>query len=424
MLIEFSVENYKSFRDRTTFSMVAANLTSADKRLDENNTIPVSDSLRLLTSAAIYGKNASGKSNLGLAMKFMRSLVLDSASKPNATDDLFRERFRLNTRTKEEPCSFEMVFYAQGNQYRYGFEADENRIASEWLYYVPSRREYALFEREGQSIAIRNGFREARGLEERTRQNSLFLSVVAQFNGPTARLITHWFNLFTVASGLEDGFFQAFTASCLREGTHKDDIVEFVRGLDVDIADLIALEPPDITMPGASAETMERVHSELNNYVWAQHPVYNERGQVVSYDELSVNYEESQGTRKLIAMAGPLYDTLTHGRTLFIDEMDARLHTEITQAIVRLFNSKETNPKGAQLIFVTHDTNLLDNRLFRRDQIWFAEKDRPGATHLTALSEFNERNTADFERRYLGGRYGGLPSLGDLRPVAEAAPHG
>ncbi len=155
MLIEFTVGNFKSFRDKTTFSMVAANLTSEDPSLDEDNVIPVKKNLSLLKTAAIYGANASGKSNFGVALRFMRQFVLDSAREASTPAAIGLEPFLLDTQTREQPAFFEMIFLIDGRQYRYGFEADKTHIVSEWLFYVPKTKEVALFLREGQVINIR-----------------------------------------------------------------------------------------------------------------------------------------------------------------------------------------------------------------------------------------------------------------------------
>lgn len=422
MLVEFSVENFKSFRDRTTFSMIASNIKSEDKQLDEDNTIPFSTDLRLLTSAAIFGKNASGKSNLGAAFRFMRNFVLYSASGTQSGDAIHVTPFSLNTKTRDMASSFEVVFIIGETQYRYGFEAGGSHIVAEWLYYVPSRREYALFERDEQGIHVNAGYKEGKGLEERTRENALFLSVVAQFNSPKTEEIMGWFRQLAVTSGLLDNDFKAFTAQCLREGRYAAEIMQFVKSIDVDIDDLVAPAPPTMeSLPETiSDEQKRRIVEGWEDPIYAVHPIYNEDGQVVDSEIFNINDEESQGTRKLIAMSGPLHSALKFGYVMFVDEMDARLHTHMTAAIVKLFNSRHTNPHGAQLIFVTHDTNLLDNTLFRRDQLWFTEKDRQGSTSLVSLSDFQERNNVDFEKRYLGGRYGGVPFIRGLE-VSDGA---
>jgi AAA15 family ATPase/GTPase len=144
------------------------------------------------------------------------------------------------------------------------------------------------------------------------------------------------------------------------------------------------------------------------------HRSFDEQGNPTSLVSFDIDENESEGTRKLIYLAGPLIDTLKHGKVLFIDEFDARLHPLITHQIISLFNSNNTNPNNAQLIFATHDTNLLSNRLFRRDQIWFAEKDKLGATHFYSLVEYKVRNDASFEKDYIRGKYGAIPFIGDL----------
>lgn len=423
MLIEFSVSNYKSFRDRVTFSMIAANLKSPDPKLDESNTIKINDKLSLLTTAAIYGKNASGKSNLGAALKFMREYVLAFETVTQPGKPIFVYPFMLNTVTREQPSLFEVLFLLEGKQYRYGFEVNRERVMAEWLYHVPNAREVLLFERKQQAITIKPGFKEGRSIKK-TPANALFVSVVAQFEGNISKQISDWFSGFNVTSGLNDDDFYDFTLEGLREDESLGaGITNFMNSTGVDLSGLAL---PDI---GAVEHIIEVAPTEHKGYVTekiqrevlALHPLFDADGKTAGDVRFAMSAFESQGTRKLFAMSGPMLSTLAHGLILFIDEFDARLHTEMTRAIAELFQSKETNPKGAQLIFVTHDTNLLDNTLLRRDQIWFAEKDKYGATSLTSLAEYNERNDANFESRYLGGRYGGVPSLGGLKDSVRNA---
>lgn len=151
------------------------------------------------------------------------------------------------------------------------------------------------------------------------------------------------------------------------------------------------------------------------------HKKFDKEGKQTALEIFDIDSHESEGTKKLFSLAGPLMDTLKNGRILFIDEFDARLHPLITYEIIRLFNSNKTNPKNAQIIFATHDTNLLSNKLFRRDQIWFAEKDKGGATHLYSLAEYKVRNDASFENDYIQGKYGAIPFIGDLKQLFEEA---
>ena len=418
MLIEFRVGNFKSFNTAVTFSMVAADLPSPAGLKTNKNVMQIDGDLRLLTSAAIYGANASGKSNLGAALRFMRNFVLNSSKNTQATERIGVECFRLSTETLGRPSLFEIVFRVEGVQYRYGFEVDTERIVSEWLYSVSEAEEVALFEREGDQIDLHQDFREGNGITDKTRNNALFLSVVAQFNGPTALRVLQWFDDFSVISGLNDKDLEDFTIECLEKGEYRQQILNFVKGLDLGI-DGIDTRPNHSAGAGFSYTDPHSPTSKVRT----EHRVFDDEGQLRVQEEFDMAYHESQGTQKLFALAGPLMDALDMGETLFIDELDARLHPLITFAIIELFQSEEANPHGAQLIFATHGTNLLSSHLFRRDQVWFMEKDRQGATHLYSLAEYQIGEEDPFERDYIQGRFGGVPFLGDLSRMFGEAVH-
>ena len=424
MLIEFTVGNFKSFRDKTTLSMIAANLTSEDSALDTDNVIPVSKNLKLLKSAAVYGANASGKSNLGIALRFLRDFILNSASEAVTPARVGLEPFLLDHETHTQPSFFEIIFLVQGRQYRYGFEADRTQIVSEWLFHVPKTKEIALFIRDGQEIKAKSGFKEGKGLETKTRPEALFLSVAALFNESTSQKIKKWFVAFAVETGLQDDKFRAFTLNGLRDPEVRDALVAFVRNLDLGVRDVTVSDLPTLEMLPQewSEEVKNRAIGQLSQAIYIAHYIKEPPETPDDVEVFDLDTHESQGTRKLVSMAGPLYSILYHGHVLFVDELDARLHPLMTRRIIELFHSPLTNPHGAQLIFATHDTNLLDKTLFRRDQIWFAEKDRQGATHLASLAEYRVRSDAAFEKQYLEGRYGAIPFLGDLYrlPWAQA----
>ncbi len=407
MLIEFSVGNFRSFRDKATFSMVAANLSAKEKVLDENNTFEPEGGPRLLTSAAVYGANASGKSNLVRAMGFMREFVLNSPKGTRPTGGIDVEPFRLSTTTASQPSHFEIVFIAEGRRYRYGFEVTSERVEREWLFHVPRSREARLFERMENNIQLGGGFKEGREIDEHTRPNALFLSVVAQFNGPIAQAVTQWFRTLGLAPGLEDVGMRSYTLRSFVDGAYRDDIRELMKRLDLGIEDVIVER---IAAPDYEPYAVRTMHKCSDN-----------GDQGAAQEVFDLESQESEGTQKLFALAGPLANALRSGHLLVIDEFDARLHPLMTREIASLFNSSTTNPHHAQLIFTTQDTNLLDNRFFRRDQIWFTEKDRFGATHLYSLAEFKVRNDASFERDYVRGRYGAIPFLGELRQIVEKA---
>ncbi|CCQ60493.1 hypothetical protein CWATWH0401_2298 [Crocosphaera watsonii WH 0401] len=221
MLIEFSVGNYRSFKDVVTFSMVAADLTADNNTIHNDNLFAVDDDLKLLKSAAIYGANASGKSNLIKALAFMKWFMINSSRQTQSTDDIDIETFRLSLETENNPSFFEIVFLLDGIKYRYGFEATTKKIVSEWLYYIPNVRESKLFERkEGQINTIKRY--QANGVEKLTRDNALFLSVSAQFNIKIAEDILNWLtNSLQVISGLNDSSYRSFTVKCLMENENK-----------------------------------------------------------------------------------------------------------------------------------------------------------------------------------------------------------
>lgn len=426
MLIEFRVGNYRSFRDLTTLSMIAAKLRSKDAKLDQNNIFQIPGAPPLLTTAAIYGPNASGKSNLIRAFHFMRNFVLGSTRETRASGAIDVESFRLHTKTVDQPSHFEVVFVAGGKRYRYGFEATKERVEEEWLFYVPRTREARLFERWGDEIKLGPSFKEGRGLIDKTRPNALFLSVAAQFNGPIAQQVVQWFQHMGVISGLQDIDIRVYTMRrFLDDPNATKEITALIKRLDLGIVDLDVQETPVARealpegLPDAIRDAFAALMdaSSMKLTVATSHPLYDEQGKRVAVVDFDLDEHESEGTKKLFALAGPLVDTLKNGHVLVVDELDARLHPLLTREIVSLFNSPRTNPKHAQLIFTTQDTNLLDNRFLRRDQIWFTEKDRQGASHLYSLVEFKVRNDAAFEKDYVRGRYGAIPYLGDLRQM-------
>jgi len=416
MLIEFTVGNYRSFKDPVTFSMVAAKLRAKNKALDENNVFPLTDKISLLKSCAIYGANASGKSNLVQAFRFMRHFVLNSATGLRVDEPIDVDRFRLSTETEDEPSFFEIVFYAEDRRYRYGFTVDKQKIHSEWLYHAKVK-ETNLFYRDNGEFELSSTFKEGKGLPEKTRGNALFLSVVAQFNGAISRTVLRWFRQLWIMLGIED-IDRELTVDFLGVESRRTEILSFIRQMDLGIIDIDEAEQgehrPLVNDGFIYAEQPLRVttmHRKFSKEKLEEEPVL-----------FDLDQHESEGTKKIFALAGDILYVFGQGLVLIIDELDARLHPLLTKAIIRLFNSNETNPNNAQLIFTTHDTNLLTNKLFRRDQIWFTEKNKFGATDLYSLAEIkNVRSDASFEKDYITGKYGAIPFIGGMQRLVEGA---
>ncbi len=417
MLIEFSVGNYRSFKERVTFSMVAANLVSQDKNLDINNVFAVDEELSLVKSAAIYGANASGKSNLAKALQFMQWFMVNSSKETQSTEAIGVEKFKLSTETDNQPSFFEIVFLLDGQQHRYGFTANREKVVSEWLFYVPKTRETQLFSRQDRNFDIAKVYK-ADGIAAKTRTNALFLSVSAQFNVEKSESILDWLTYqVNLISGLDDENLST-TVSCLIDKQHHSEIIELIQKLDLGIAgiEVEQIHARDVLkdVSDPQQKRLLRMLSKNNialNTISTTHRKFDSQGQQISLEEFDIDDEESDGTKKIFALSSLLIETLKNAKILIIDEFDARLHPLMSRSIVELFNSNDTNPHNAQLIFMTHDTNLLSNKIFRRDQIWFTEKDRYGATSLYSLAEYKVRNDASFESDYIKGKYGAIPYI-------------
>jgi AAA15 family ATPase/GTPase len=413
MFIEFSVANVLSFKDRVTFSMVASN----DDALQESNVFALGKK-RLVKSAVVYGANASGKSNLLSAMRFMRHMVLTSSKDTQVNEEIYVDAFKLSTECEGKPSFFETVFIQNGNTYRYGFEVDRQRVHSEWLFTVPSTKEAELFVREANQIKVnRIRFKEGCDLESKTRENALFLSVCAQFNGEISKGLLLWFKNFRFIHGLHDAYL-GVTVEKLKTPEQKRRLMEMTRIADLCIDDIEGREEK-LTIEKLPKDMPEEMKRDLVKQgiteveLKTTHRKYGKDGKEAGTVVFDLEENESGGTQKYLSMAGPLLDTIETGSILVIDELDARLHPLLTRTIVALFNSPANN-KNAQLIFATHDTNLLNSSRFRRDQVWFTEKDQYGVSGLYSLIELQGvRKEASFGKDYILGKYGAIPFIGD-----------
>ncbi len=429
MLIEFQVGNFLSFKETVTFSMVASDINSQNEELDTNNVFSINDELNLLKTTAIYGANASGKSNLAKAFGFMKNFVINS-SKLQITDTIDTEPFRLSTETENNPSFFQIIFILNKRIYKYGFEVskNKNKIINEWLFDTPTIQERLLFKRNNNEFIISGFFKEGlKNIQEQTKQNSLFISVLAQFNGKISTEIVKWFANFQVisGSGKYEDFYQTLSHRFFESPSMRKEIITLIKELDLSIQDIgitkekISLE----NLPSSIPEDLKTiiVRSELSS-IQTFHDKYDENGKVIGFEKFDLEENESEGTKKLFYFSPLFLNALKNSQILVIDELDARLHPLITHKIIELFNSKKYNPKSAQLIFMTHDTNLLNSNLFgsrllRRDQIWFTEKNQQGATDLYSLAEYDIAEDAHFEVDYMRGKYGAIPFIGDFKQL-------
>lgn len=417
MLIEFRVKNFRSLRGEQALSLVA----SKDKTLLASNTqeTGIKAAPTLLRSAVVYGANASGKSNLIKALQYMRGVVTESATVIQPGQTFSVQPFRLDAGSADKPTEFEITFIVDRVRYQYGFAMTSQRIVSEHLLVYKAFKPQRWFERHFDTETGKEVFEFGSGLkgpknvwEGATRANSLFLSMAVQLNSEQLRPVFDWFAnrlvIFNEASPLAP----QLSMQMLKLDGKRKEICDFLKAADISIAD-IDLVTRKIVGHGIKIDlaTGNReagpVENEVNELKF--HHV-TENGKAV----FDLN-DESSGTRNLLFLTGPVLDILNKGLTLVIDELDTSLHTLLVRELVRLFHRPEVNTGGAQLIFTTHDTSLLDAYgLFRRDQVWFVEKKKDQSSGLYSLVEFSPRKNEALERGYLQGRYGSVPLLGHL----------
>lgn len=408
MLIEFSVENYLSIKERQTLSMVAAKDRAMPQNIFANAVKP---GLSILKCAAIYGANASGKSNFIQAMRFMADFVVRSSREGQRETPIAVTPFRLHSGTAASPSTFEAVFSLDGVRHDYGFSADSKRVHSEWLHAHPKKQARMLFERTvdpktGES-EVKFGAHwegEKKNLGKLTRANALLISVAAQLNHPLAGTVVDWFGhkMRQVANFRLLGTEMAQTMEMMQSDEEMKALFQkFLKIADLGIRDF------RIEAKGESA-----LGNEAGREILMIHAGCDEAGKPIEVP-LRLATDESEGTRKLFALAGPWLRALKEGCALVIDELDVCLHPLMTRMLIEMFNSA-TNNHGAQLIFSTHDSSLLGLDLFRRDQIWFAEKSPEGATAIYSLWEFKPAKGENVRVGYLAGRYGAIPFVGRL----------
>lgn len=416
MLIAFTLENYRSFRERQTFSMVA---NTGKEHIDANTTDSGIDDLgRLLRSSAIYGPNAAGKTNLLRAMQFMQNLVVHSAAFP-PTAKPPHDPFKLMAATRDAPTDFEVAFIQDRTRYEYGFSLGPARIEREWLVAHPKGRGRRLFDRFWNEKQGKYNWDFSRHFEGRrsvwsdvTRDNALFLSTAIQLNNQQLKPVFEWFQKRLVVVVGNVSMNATLTLKLFDQSDGKTRLLRFLREADPGIADVeIRKEPiPEGSgiVFGASNPIIEQATpTSLPQLVRVSlsHSSHD-FGDGVGFD-IS---EESNGTQALFRTAGAWLNVLANGEVLVFDEINTSLHPLLVRFLIEQFHSRETNPLNAQLIFSTHDTTLLSQELFRRDQIWFVEKHHEvPSSRLFPLTEFRPRNDEAIERSYLRGRYGALP---------------
>lgn len=418
MLIEFTVGNFLSFKESRTLNFKATGISELPENVSKNGIY------KLVKSAVIYGANSSGKSNLIKALDRMREVLLDSV-KLNDNESLNFTPFLLST-TENNPTFFEIEFLLDKKKYRYGFEYNEFSIINEWLFLREGRtEEKTLFIRTIDGIGITELFKEGVDKEQATNDNRLFISLVAQLGGELSKKIIEWFRSYHVLSGIDHKDYTGFTLKMLHKKMDGfKESLDFYQRLKLGFKD-ISISEKEFDIKDIPKNLSEDLKAKLINKLEEKtlvnantvHNKYNDDGEIIGTTRFEKNTQESEGTKKIIDLSGPFFDTLLFGGILIVDELDAKLHPLLTIQLIKLFNDPLTNPKNAQLLFATHDTNLLSSNIFRRDQIWFAEKDEVEQTDIYPMSDITlpdgskVRNDSNLEKNYIRGRYGAIPFL-------------
>lgn len=411
MIIEFSISNYGSFNKIQTLSFKGTNLDSGDRSIDLQNLI-FNDFAKYLKIIGLYGANASGKTNLLKALLFFKDMISFSV----VSEDYSRNNvnpFRQSAAGLQSDSFFQVIILLDNKKYRYGFTIKTNgEIGSEWLFGPAEKNETYYFKRISGNVQINSEwFDEGMSLPlDNLRTDALFLSFCSSYNGQTSRKIRRFFwnditfDLKVSRRGLRvggispDGIYGS-TNRLIDDG-NEEMILTWLRE--------VGLVYNSISIPNKEERTYSMPILLSKN-------IYSEDGKVIGQAKMDLKTDESEGTRKFYSYIGKFYKKFQEGGVYIVDEIDSNFHPSLLQKIVQLFQNPNINKANAQLLFTSHDTNLMDPKIMRRDQFYFAEKNIYDATKLYSLADLKGiRNNADFARQYLAGIYGALPVLGDF----------
>ena len=409
MIVQFSVENFMSIKEKVIFSMLA----SSDKEIPENLILGKKENY--LKSAVMYGANASGKSNL---IKAMNTVVIMIRNSNNMQPGLKLPivPFKFDKEYVKKPSSFELIMIINNIKYVYGFVADENRIYEEYLYYYPNGKETELFERtQVNKYHYTSNENVLKDIVSKNMENKFLLATATTWNYEKTKPVYEF-----ITNGIEI-LFDYNTIKPLSFSLYKNDNNGELKEFSLNILNEAEMNISgyNVTDVEITDEQLSAIPLELRGFfnkktrsfhITTRHNITTEDGKE---EDIDLDFEEeSLGTQNMFILNPILLYVLKKGKVLIIDELDRSLHPFLVEYIVKIFNSEKYNKNGAQLIFNTHDTNLLNLSLFRRDQIWFTEKDyKKGATDLYPLDDFPVRKTENIEKGYLNGRYGAIPFI-------------
>ncbi len=432
MLLEFSIENYRSIAQKQVFSMVAS---GQKYKLDENSfLVPNQPQLHLLKSSLIYGANASGKSNILRSLSVIKDIVTQSATRIQTNDKLPVFPFLLDREYAAKPSNFAIVFIQDNIRYQYSISLDQNRIYEETLTAYPKGRSQLWFKRlYHQETHEYNWYfgPQLKGAKQIikmfVRPNSLFLSHGAQNNHPQLTSVYEWFSkkLFIFDfDGVDfiENYDDLTAIKCHHDAAFSQLIMKFLTVADIDILDL-DISSKSLKDKYKNQENLlnllknnqEKTEISDNNYESKSYTVQTIRKMNNSEDLVKFSLEqESQGTQRLFKIMGPFLIALIEGKIIVIDELGKSLHPIISKLIMSVFNSNN-NYRGSQILFTTHDTSLLDQDILRSEQIWFTEKNEHKETQLYCLADFKPVKNESLQTGYLQGRYGAIPFISKFK---------
>lgn len=411
MLVEFRVSNFLSIKDEACLSLVAGR---GQEHRETHLVTPFTANEgvayeTLVRSTVIYGANAAGKTNLLLGLSAMASIVTSSHPDPKALNLI--TPFKFDPGYSDRQTTFEVICIAEGIRYQYGFEASAERVFQEWLYAWPSGRRQTWLRRDEQGFTFGLGLKGAKKVwKNATRQNALLLSTAIALNSEQLRPLFHWFERTLVMGNPE---FSPFMSQSYSQDGRKRKVLDFLGAADFAITD-IRIEEKEITPGDLAGDAPE----ELREWIQHSDPITLTAvflGHRSRPDDPVVElamHEESAGTAKMFCMAAPIDHALKNGQVVVIDELNNSLHPALVRYLLNQFHDPERNVSGAQLVFTTHDTSVLNQDTFRRDQVWFCERNLHQETQLYSLVEFRPRKGLEnLERSYLSGRYGAIPFI-------------
>lgn len=405
MLIQFKCSNYRSIREEIVFSMLATkDDTYSDYLLGTNV------KLRLNPVCTIYGANGAGKTNLINAIDYLIRIVSTSLNLQ------YQDVIPYYPHKLSEvgmPSFFEIQFVISNVRYVYGLSLTEKEVVEEYLYYFPNGRQAKVFERQQETYSYGTGFKKVLSeiADSKMKPNRVFLSTAASWCNieEILKVFDYIRNHVVVYQGFRNENWFEYTLQNLESSeSFKREFIDFIQSMGIDIEDI---EVKNHLMQLLTEDLPSAMPEELKSYLSGKQ--FKKSDILFKYPHMSISLsEESLGINKLFELGGPLIDILKNGKVLIFDELETSLHPNLVVHLIKLFLNPVINQNGAQLIFTTHDTNLLNLSLFRRDQIWFVEKTNHQSSDFYSLAHLNNvRKDENIEKGYIAGKYGSIPFL-------------